>query len=443
MAATDVAQASRCYWLADRPPGESAPALASDIRCDVAVIGGGYTGLSTAYHLKESDPGLDVVVLEAETAGYGASGRNAGFVMTLFGASASLMKTLHGKDRVREAHAYMVGAIAALEDLIEAHAIDCDYERSGFLKVATSRAYVGRVRDEIELFHSLGIDGFTWLDRDAVQARVRSPGFLGACLEPGCGLLNPIKWLDGLKRIAVSNGARLFEHTPVRRVEKANGRYRLATPGGCVSADKVVYATNAYTHLLPGMRSKQLPAFAYVVATEPLTADQRVAIGWAGREGIEDGRNFMHFYRLTRDGRLLAGGGPGRVPFAGNMDNDADPKAWAHLERFIGDTFPALKGVRIAYRWGGAFSVTADSTPQVGTLDAGGAYYAIGCTGHGVAMTHRNGRILADLVLGRRTDLTDLWFVNRKSLPIPPEPLRTLAARSVTSAMAFDDWLCR
>jgi glycine/D-amino acid oxidase-like deaminating enzyme len=431
-----------CYWLAGREPPQATPPLASDIACDVAIIGAGYTGLSAAYHLKTAEPTLDVVVLEAETAGFGASGRNAGFVMTLFGASASLMKTLHGKARVREAHDYMVGAIAALEAMIETHAIDCDYERSGFLKVATAPAYVGRIQDEIAFFQSLGIDGFQWLDRDAVQARVRSPGFLGASFEPGCGLLNPIKWLDGLRRLAVSSGARLFEGTPVSEVRRDGGRYRVVTPSGTVTAEKVVYATNGYTHLLPGLRTKQLPAFAYIIVTDRLTPDQHAAIGWAGREGIEDARNFMHFYRPTRDGRLLVGGGPGLVPFAGNMDHDASPKAWRHLERFIGETFPPLAGIGIAYRWGGAFSVTADSTPQIGTLDGGGAVYAIGCTGHGVAMTHRNGHILCDLVLGRKTELTDLWFVNRRSFPIPPEPLRSLAARTAMAAMALDDWWC-
>jgi glycine/D-amino acid oxidase-like deaminating enzyme len=410
--------------------------------CDVAIIGGGYTGLSAAYHLKTADPSLDVAILEAETVGFGASGRNAGFVMTLFGASVSLMKTLHGKERVREAHHFMTDAISALQSTIETHGIDCDYQRSGFLKVATAPAYVSRIRDEIVLFQSLGIDGFEWLDRDALQARVRSPGFLGACLEPACGLINPVKWVDGLRRLALAAGARMFEGTSVSEVRREGGRYRLATRNGTVTADKVVYATNGYTHLLPGMRSKQLPAFAYIVVTDPLTPEQQAAIGWAGREGIEDGCNFMHFYRLTPDGRLLAGGGPGLVPFAGNMDSDASPKAWRHLERFIGDTFPSLRGIGIAYRWGGAFSVTSDSTPQVGIMDGGGAVYAIGCTGHGVAMTHMNGRIIRDLVLDRKTDLTDLWFVNRRSLPIPPEPIRSIAAHVVMSAMAVDDWWC-
>jgi len=136
------------------------------------------------------------------------------------------------------------------------------------------------------------------------------------------------------------------------------------------------------------------------------------------------------------------GGGPGFVPFGGRMHHDADPAAWQHLEEFIGTTFPTLRGIRIAYRWGGAFSVTADSTPLIGTLHGGAAAYSVGCTGHGVAMTHMNGRILRDLVLGRSTDLTDVWFVNRRAMPLPPEPIRSIGAKAVTAAMALDDWWC-
>ena len=431
-----------CYWQADRETREVSPALSGDIKVDVAVIGGGFTGLAAAYHLKAADPGLDIAILEAETAGFGASGRNAGFVMTRFGVSAFLMKGLHGKERVREAHHYMVSAIAALERTIAEHAIDCDYERTGILKVATAPAYISRIRDEIDLFQLLGIEGFEWLDRDRLAARVRSPEFLGACWEPGCGLLNPVKWLDALRRLACGNGARLFEGTRVTEVQRENNRYRLTSHHGTVSAEKLVFATNAYTHLIPGMRSKQLPAFTYIVVTEPLSEDQRTAIGWSGREGIEDGLNFMHYYRLTRDGRILAGGGFGLIPFAGRMNNDSSPKAWSHLERFICETFPPVRGIRIAHRWGGAISVTLDSTPQIGTLRGGSAVYSIGCTGHGVAMTHMNGRIIRDLILARKTDLTDLWFVNRRSLPIPPEPFRAIGAKTVMAAMALDDWWC-
>jgi glycine/D-amino acid oxidase-like deaminating enzyme len=430
------------YWMAGRPPFEPASALRSDITADVAIIGGGYTGLSTAYHLKSAAPSLEVVVLEAKTTGFGASGRNAGFVMTLFGASAGLMKSLHGREAVRDAHAYMVGAIAALEEMLDVHALDCDYERNGFLKVATTRAYVGRIQREIEFFQSLGLEGFEWLDREETQARVHSQSYLGGCFEPHCGLVNPVKWADALRRLALDSGVQLYEATRVLEAPREGGRYRVKTEGGSVVADRIVYAANGYTHLLPGLESKQTPAFAYIVVTEKLSDDQRAAIGWRGREGIEDGRNFMHFYRLTADGRLLVGGGPGLVPYAGDMDNDAYPKAWDHLVDFIGTTFSALRGIAIDYRWGGAFSVTSDSTPQVGTMDGGGAVYAIGCTGHGVAMTHMNGRIIRDLILDRKTDLTDLWFVNRRSFPIPPEPLRSIAIKTVMTAMKLDDWWC-
>ncbi len=430
------------YWMADRLVPEAAPALRSDVTTDVAIIGGGYTGLSAAYHLRSADPSLDVSVLEAETTGFGASGRNAGFVMTLFGDSAGLMNALHGREAVRDAHLYMERAISELEDTLREHSLECDYERSGFLKVATSPAYVARIQKEIEFFQSLGLGGFQWLDREQTQTRVHSETYLGACYEPRCALINPIKWADALRRLALESGARLYESTKVRGVQREAGRYRLTTDSGSVVADRVVYATNGYTHLLPGLASKQMPAFAYIVVTEKLSDDYCAAIGWAGREGIEDGRNFMHFYRLTPDGRLLVGGGPGLVPYAGSMDNDNYPAAWMHLERFIGATFPAIGGIKIDYRWGGAFSVTPHSTPQVGTLDGGRAAYAVGCTGHGVAMTHMNGRIIRDLVLGQKTDLTDLWFVNRRSLRLPPEPLRSIAIKAVTTAMKLDDWWC-
>ncbi|MFA5900715.1 MAG: FAD-dependent oxidoreductase [Hyphomicrobium sp.] len=441
MRADNAARADN-YWDGSKKPREISPPLAGDVSVDVAVIGAGYTGLSTAYHLKKAESSLDVALLESETVGYGASGRNAGFVMTLFGASLGLMKTLHGAQKVREAHDYMERSIAGLEGMLAEHDLDCDYERNGFLKVATSPRYAARIQDEIAVFEKLGVHGHRWIDAKELSGRVQSPTYLGACVEPDCGLINPRKWVDSLAGLALGSGARLYEKSPVLSVCKVGGKFQVATNGGTLSADKVVFATNGYTHLIPGMRSKQLPACAFIVVTEPLSAAQLDAIGWSGREGIEDGRNFMHFYRLTPDNRLLMGGGPGFVPFGGRLNHDAYPAAWEHLADFIGTTFPALRDIKIDYRWGGAFSVTADSTPQIGTLHDGTAFYSVGCTGHGVAMTHMNGRILRDLVLGRRTDLTDLWFVNRRALSLPPEPIRSIGAKAITAAMSIDDWWC-
>ena len=150
-------------------------------------------------------------MLEAETTGFGASGRNAGFVMTLFGASAGLMKRLHGRHAVRDAHTYMERAVAALEEVLHDHSLDCDYERNGFLKVATSPAYAARIQNEIEFFRSIGAEGFEWLDREQTQARVKSETYLGACFEPRCALINPIKWSDALRRLVLQSGVTLYE----------------------------------------------------------------------------------------------------------------------------------------------------------------------------------------------------------------------------------------
>ncbi|MDP1909591.1 MAG: FAD-dependent oxidoreductase, partial [Hyphomicrobium sp.] len=179
------------YWDGSKRRREVSPALAEDIAVDVAIIGAGYTGLATAYHLKAADPSLNVAVLESETVGFGASGRNAGFVMTLFGASVGMMKGLHGGARVREAHEYMVQSIDGLAAMLAEHKLDCDFERSGFLKVATSPRYAARIRDEIALFEELGVEGYRWLNVGELAGRVRSPTYLGACLEPECGTINP------------------------------------------------------------------------------------------------------------------------------------------------------------------------------------------------------------------------------------------------------------
>lgn len=431
-----------CYWHAGPLARPQTLRLEERVDCDVAIIGGGYTGLSTAYHLRRADPSLKVAVLEAQRIGYGASGRNAGFVMTLFGASVPMMKMLHGAERVREAHEFMVGAVSGIETTIGENGIDCDWRRHGFLKVATAPAYVARIREEVELMQSLGIAGIEWLGQREIADRVAGDGYLGASWEPGSGSLNPVKWLFGLAAAAQACGAEVYETARVTRIARTRAGYELSTQTGRVTARKIVYATNGYSHLVPSVKAKQFPAFTYVIVTEPLSTAQIAALGWPGREGVEDGLNFMHYYRLTPDNRLIVGGGPGVVPFGTGMQHDAYPKAWEHLEAFIAKTFPQLGSVRVAYRWGGAFSMTADFTPNIGTLRAGTAFFSVGCTGHGVAMTHANGEILRDLVLERKTALTDLWFVDRWAMPAPPEPVRYVVTQAAARLMALDDAWC-
>ncbi len=436
---TDYSNVS--FWLATCPPYQPNAPLQGDARADVAIIGGGFTGISTAYYLRKAAPSLKVIVLESEIVGYGASGRNGSFAMTVIGLGLDVLAMLKGKQAAREGHRYMERAVDTLGDLVAEHQLDCDYTRPGFLRMATTPAYVQKIKKQIELCHALGITGIEWLERDAARARVYSDVYLGAWWEPRLALVNPVKLVRGMKRVAENLGAHIYEHSPVLSIERG-ARFTLKTPGGKVSAEKIVFATNAYSHLLPMIRRKQIPAWTYMLATEPLREEHFRAIGWQGREGVEDARNLIHYYRISPDNRLLMGGGPVGLGFGGNMNFDTNVQAWQHLEAHIRYIFPALKDVRITHRWGGPFSVTVDLTPALGYLGDHRAVYALGCIGHGVSMAHLNGQTLRDLILEQQTDLTDVFFVNRRVIPWPPEPFRLGLSMAVRAYLQMEDWMC-
>lgn len=428
----------KSYWLTTRNY-EPGAALEGPIDVDVAIVGGGFTGLSAAHHLKRAEPAMKVALLEAQVIGFGASGRNGGFNMTLFGLTLSITALRFGKEGAREAHRYMERAVDTTRDLIADLGIDCEYEHPGFLRVATSEKYRDRILHEIDAARALGLEGIEWIGREEVQQRVASPLYLGAWWEPRCGLLNPAKLSWGWKDVVTGQGVRVFEGTPVVEMARDGNRVRLETPTGRVLADKVVLATNAYSHLIPQLKRKQVPAWTHIVLTEPLTEKRLAPIGWRGREGIEDARNLVHYYRLTADNRLLMGGRDVSIRPGADMDGDLDDRVFSDLERDVVQTFPSLEGVPFTHRWGGPVSVTMDMAPALGRLGDERVVYSLGCMGHGVSMTHLNGATVADLILERKTDLTDVFFVNRRTLPWPPEPIRTLAARAIRGYMRWED----
>lgn len=427
----------RSFWhgTAAYEPG---PALAGEVSVDVAVVGGGFTGLSAALHLREAEA-LDVAVLESEVVGFGASGRNAGFAMTLFGLTLSFTKWRFGKERAAEAHHYMERAVDYVGELVARHGIDCEYERTGFLRVATSPAYAERIQHELALAEALGLKDIEWLAAEALAERVGSPLYLGAWWEPRCALVNPAKLAWGLKRAAEGAGVRVHEQTPVVDIIRRGDAIVLRTPEGSVKAKKLVLATNAYSIDVPGLTRKQVPVFTHIVLTEPLAPERLAPIGWRGREGIEDARNLVHYYRLTKENRLLMGGGDVTLGYGKDLDRDASAPTFAELEAHAQAVFPSLAGVTFTHRWGGPVSVPIDMTPAMGFLGDERVVYSLGCVGHGVSMTHLNGRTIADLVLGRETDLTEVFFVNRRTLPWPPEPFRLMASKAILGYMRRED----
>jgi glycine/D-amino acid oxidase-like deaminating enzyme len=304
----DAGFTEKSYWLTTRPydPG---PALEGDIDVDVAIIGGGYTGLTSAYFLKQAEPGLRVALLEAEVAGFGASGRNGGFSMTKIGMMHSITALRFGKLRAIEAHEYAERAVGLVQDLVGELGFDCDDEHPGYLWVATSEKLRRRLYKEIEFVHRLGIRGINLIDAHELRQRIHSPLYVGGgWWEPNCGLLNPAKlawcWRDAI----ASRGVDVFERTPVTEVARQGPTSMLRTPKGRVRAGKVVYATNAWSHHFSELESKQVPVWTYIVLTEPLNDRQREAIGWRNREGVEDFRDLVHYYRLSPDDRIVWGG---------------------------------------------------------------------------------------------------------------------------------------
>ena len=431
---------SKSYWMKTRQytPGLT---LQEDIDVDVAIIGGGFTGLSTAYHLKKAEPTMRIAIFESEIIGYGASGRNGGFNMTLFGLTLSITALRFGKTKAKEAHLYMERAVDLLQDLVGELNLDCDYEHPGFLRVATSEKYRKRILHEIEFAHKLGLGGIEWLEKDRIQEEVKSPMYLGAWWEPRCGILNPAKlswsWAETIRPM----GIEIYEQTPVTEVSRGPQKITLSTPNGKIRADKVVFATNAWSHFFPKLKSKQIPVWTHIVITEPLTEEQYQSIGWQNRQGIEDARNLVHYYRLTADNRIVMGGRDVSLSKGFDMDRDYNEKIFEGLRNDVSEIFPPLENIKYSDAWGGPVSVPIDMAPAIGYLGDKRVVYSLGCVGHGVSLTHLNGQTVRDLVLERQTDLTDVFFVNRTTIPWPPEPLRGLAIKAIVGYMHIEDRL--
>jgi len=436
--------AEKSFWLGNSGAYQESPPLENDLKCNVAVVGGGFAGIATAYYLKKVQPSLRVAVLEGWVIGWGASGRNAGFAMTTFGLMMSITKMLFGAEKTRQSHRYMERAVDIVGELVAEHKLECDYERPGFLRIATTPAYVKRIKEEVHLVKELGLTGVDWIEADEVQKRVKSPLYMGAWWEPRCSLVNPAKLAREMKRVAVKYGAEVYERTPVTEIKRSAQGFTVKTPKATVSAEKIVLATNAYSLAIPELRAMQQPVWTYIVLTGPLSKSQLDDMGWQGREGIEDYRNMVHYYRLTPDNRLLMGGRDIALTYGANMDKDMNPKIFAQLEKDIVDFYPCLKDLKITHRWGGPVSVPMDMVPALGYLDDKRAVYSLGCMGHGVSLTHLNGEVMADLLLERKSEWTECFPVNRKVFKWPPEPIRFVSEKAILSYLhAEDAWLER
>jgi glycine/D-amino acid oxidase-like deaminating enzyme len=431
------------FWL-DQPGALAlAPALNGRERAELAVIGGGFTGLWAALQAKEAEPGRDVVLVEARRVAGAATGRNGGF------CSASLTHgTGNGLERFPGELATLErlgrANLDAIEKTIAARGIDCDFRRTGELAVATRDWQLAGLRESAATLARLGGDPVL-LDAAEVRAEVSSPTYAGGMWDrTGCATVDPARLAWGLQRACLEAGVRIYEDTPVQAIVPEPGPagcLELRTPAGTVQARHVAMGTGAFDPLLRRLRYYVVPVYDYVLVTEPLTAAQLASIGWQRRQGVGDSANQFHYYRLTADNRILWGGYDA-VYYCGSKIADSldqRPATFAKLAQHFFETFPQLEGLSFSHSWGGVIDTCSRFCAFFGTAMAGRLAYAVGYTGLGVGASRFGAAVMLDLLSGQETERTELEMVRTRPLPFPPEPVRAAGINLTRWSLARAD----
>ncbi len=415
------------YWLAEAGAVTPTAPAAGDLEADAVIVGGGYTGLWTAWQLLER--GARVVLLEADLCGHGPSGRNGGFCETLWSNLPSLRERFDDERALAacQASSDSVGAIGAW---CEQEGVDAWFRRSGFLMASTSEAQ-DAVIDRIVAAADIAPGRVVALDDGALRARCDSPRFRRGLLVPDDASVQPARLALGLRRRLLERGVAIHERSRVRALRVGPGEVVAETASARVRAGAAVLALNAATRGVRPLRSRLSVTSSHIVLTEPVP-DVLERIGWTGGETITDGRTFVHYFRTTPDGRIAFGWGGGPLAWGARLDGrvEVDAATVAATREHLVEMLPALAGRRITHAWGGPIDVSPSHLPQIGTLEDGPVHYAFGFTGNGVGPSHLAGRTLAGLVLGDR----DPVLLEHTPVRVPPEPIAWLGGVLVRRA---------
>jgi glycine/D-amino acid oxidase-like deaminating enzyme len=404
-------------WV-EKPDDMQAP-LDGDINADVVIIGAGFAGLSAALELASKR--LNVVVLEREFAGFGASGRNAGYLAGAIGIEYELFHKKVSQQTGEEVVRYYEDSVTFVEGKLKEHGIECDYNQSGIIRAGIHEAQLGRLRKGMKVGAGFGFKS-VFLDQAAMRGRGIPPAFLFGEYTAHGGTLHPGKYVMGLRRAAIRAGVRLYENTPL--LSYAEGSLiKVKTPRGSVSAPIMLFASNAYTPQNGLLADKVVPLRVSAIETEPLTAAQLKSLGWHGREGIMTAHWIMESFRLTPHNTLLVTTKRVQSPYGSRTPNVPAYDSYSELRVALHDRLPTLKDIAVRACWSGYVSAANDALPTVGVTGANqNIYYTAGCSGHGVGPQSLMGHMLAEKILGSDNPL--LVALRREQASILPEPLQ-------------------
>ncbi len=412
------------WWDGLPGPLQVRPALDGDTRADVAIVGGGLTGLWTAYYLSEADPSLSIAVLERDVAGFGASGRNGGWCSALFSVSEASLDKRCGPGSGRAQRLAMQATVREVGRVVATEGIDCGFHQGGTVVLARTPAQLERTHVEVAEARARGIDegDLAFLSPAEARDRIGATDVLGGTFTPHCAAVDPARLVRGLADVVEHRGVRIYEQTEV--VAIAPGV--VTTARGTIRARTVVRATEGYTRTLAGHDRDVIPVYSLMIATEPLPDSFWADHGLADRETFADHRHLVIYGQRTRDGRLAFGGRGAPYHFGSTIspEYDHDDEVHEALRRTLVELFPELSGAAITHRWGGPLGITRDWFSSVGMDPATRMAWAGGYVGDGLSTTNLAGRTLRDLIIGDATGLTGLPWVNHRSRRWEPEPFR-------------------
>ncbi|QEO10869.1 FAD-dependent oxidoreductase [Protaetiibacter larvae] len=412
---------------------EQRPGLDGDADADVVIVGGGLTGLWTAWYLLEAEPDARILVIEKEIAGFGASGRNGGWCSALFPRSTASLAKAHGRDAAIAMRRAMIDTVDEVGRAAATAGIDCDYLRGGTVVYARSEVQERAARADVAETAEYGVDTLAWWGPD----RVRAAGARGGTFDPNCARLHPAKLVRGLARSLEQRGVRIAEGTTATRVETG----RVETDRGVVRCDRVVIALEGYGAQLPQTHRRVLPLYSLMIATEPLPDELWDELDLPHGRTFSDYRHLIVYGQRTADNRFAFGGRGARYHLGSAIKPEFDraERVFAHLRRTLGELFPAIGDVAVTHRWGGPLGVPRDWHAAVRYDPATRIGTAGGYVGDGLSTTNLAGRTLAQLLTGADTELTRLPWVGHRSRDWEPEPLRFAGANAGLLAMTAAD----